>query len=244
MKNCLWQALASGHTETDSLDLRCDAVRHGHLSAGVAIPCLSNVPILMPSPASSPALQERTLTSAEKRLATCFGRRRKKRNHRKEHQKLPNAKIIGHNHVKSLAGLSVTHRSQSVATAFTWNRVRPGSIAKDISPNANILGFGGWHRVSAISESMRAASRATRPFCIRLHWHVYGTTIPRGRSWCGLPVQVGMRRRTRRSPPRQLINVRTSGRASPLFGGLPRVGLTQTRSCLTCCFASPPLDSS
>ena len=42
---CWRQALPSGHTETDSLDLRCDAVRHGHLSAGVSIPCLSDVPI-------------------------------------------------------------------------------------------------------------------------------------------------------------------------------------------------------
>ena len=135
-----------------------------------------------------------------------------------------------------------SHRSQSVAAAFIWNRVRPGGASPRISPNANILGFGGWHRVCAILDSMRAASRATRPFCIRLHWHVYGTTIARGRPWCGLPVQVGMRRRTRRSPPRQLMSAPLDVHLRS-FGGLPRVGLTQTRSCLTCCFASPPLDS-
>ena len=111
----------------------------------------------------------------------------------------------------------------------------PGASPR-VSPNANILGFGGWHCVCAILESMRAASRATRPFCIRLHWHVYGTTIARGRPWCGLPVLVGMRRRTRRSPPRQLMSAPLNVHLRS-FGGLPRVGLTQTRSCLTCCFS-------
>ena len=64
-----------------------------------------------------------------------------------EHSTLVHAKITGHNHVKSLAGLSITNwlRPTDVnllLPPLSGTVCDPGASPR-ISPNANILGFGG-----------------------------------------------------------------------------------------------------
>ena len=138
-----------------------------------------------------------------------------------EHSTVVHAKVTGHNHVKNLAGLSVTNFCSVPQKSICCYRLylepcATRGASPRVSPNANILGFGGWHRVGAILESVRAASRATRPSCILLHWKCTRHDN------CTRPTLVwiagaGWDAPTNPTISATTMNVRASGRASPLF---------------------------
>ena len=116
-----------------------------------------------------------------------------------------------------------SNRSQSVPTALIWDRVRPGSIAKDIAKRAStILGLVGWQRVCNLGPHaccQQSIAPIPDPFAMARVAH----------DACTRPTLVWIAGAGWDAPTNPTIsaittNVRASGRAPPLFGGWPALG--------------------